>query len=144
MASTTTKNSQEILNQVLDEDLSALQVAAPGGVALRTDVIQNDATALTPKFAAIALAGSGDVVAAVASKKIRVLSLYGHGTTTGTIKFQSGASTDKTGVMNIANGNALNLAFSPVGHFETVAGEKLNAVLATMTAFNGVLTYVEV
>ena len=45
---------------------------------LATDTIQNGTTALTPKFAAIDAATSGDntLLAAVASKKIRVLSLY--------------------------------------------------------------------
>lgn len=98
----------------------------------------------TPIFASIALSGSGDVVALVAGKKIRVLALYGNGTTTGTIKFQSGASTDLTGAMKVNDGTALVLPFNPVGWFETATGAKLNAVLATMTAFTGCLVYVEV
>ena len=45
------------------------------GVALQTDAIMSDTTALTPKFAVIDDASSGDntLVAAVADKKIRVL-----------------------------------------------------------------------
>lgn len=98
----------------------------------------------TPIFADIALSGSGDVIDAVTSKKIRVLALYGHATTTGTIKFQSGASADLTGAMKVNDGTPLLLPFNPVGWFETTAGAKLNAVLATMTVFTGCLIYVEV
>ena len=98
----------------------------------------------TPIRLSVALSGSGDLVNAVAAKKIRVLALSGFAVTTGTIKFQSGASSDITGAMTINTGTPLILPFNPVGWFETVAGEKLNAVLATMTVFNGVLTYVTV
>ena len=42
-----------------------------------------------------------------------------------------------------ANGGYV-LNFSPVGHFETVAGEKLNLVLGSGIAVAGGLTYIEV
>ncbi len=111
---------------------------------LASDFVQDGLTTLPGKFIAIALTGSGDLVTAIAGKKIRVLALIGFATTTGTIKFQSGASTDKFGAAKVNDGTPLLLPFNPLGWFETVAGEKLNAVLATMTAFNGCLLYVEV
>ena len=46
-------------------------------VALQTDALMSGLTALTPKFAAVAAATSGNntLIAAVASKKIRVLAM---------------------------------------------------------------------
>lgn len=109
-----------------------------------TDYVQNSIEELPGKFKAIALTGSGDLVDAVTGRKIRLLALWGHGTTSGTIKFQSGATTDLTGAAKVADGSALILPFNPMGWFETAVAEKLNAVLATMTAFNGAMLYVEV
>lgn len=128
MASNLTE--REIIRNVYDADL----------VALKTIYGSN----LTPIFDDIALSGSGDVVAAVAAKKIRVLALFGHATTSGTIKFQSGASSNLTGAIPVDDAQPLNFLFMPLGWFETVAGQKLNAVLATMTAFNGCLVYVTI
>lgn len=95
-------------------------------------------------FKSLALTGSADVVSAVSGKKIRVLALYAHGTTTGTIKFQTGATTDLTGAMKVNDGTAVIWPYNPVGWIETAAGAKLNAVLSTMTAFDGCMIYAEI
>lgn len=121
-------------------------------VALATDAIMSSTTALTPKFAAIAAASSGDntLVAAVASKKIRVLSLmlvatgavsmYFTSAAGGTVIF--GGSTNKIAIA--ANGG-FSLPFSPVGWFENSStNQALVLNLSGAVAVSGGLVYVEV
>jgi len=120
------------------------------GVALQTDTILDDTTALTPKFARINNNTSGDneLVAAVVGKKIRVLSitLVSAGNVTVTLEsgtagnflagpFEFDGSTQPKGVA---------YSFSPVGHFETVSGESLNMILDAAINVGGSLVYVEV
>jgi hypothetical protein len=110
-----------------------------------TSTIYNGTTALTPKFAPIVASASGDtaVVASVVSKKIRVLSYTIVSTDVNNVKFRSAAN-DKTGLLYLgANGGAA-VAFSPVGHFETNAGEALNINLSIAAAVGGHLVYVEI
>lgn len=96
------------------------------------------------KFAKIALTDSGDLVALVANRKIRVVSLFFVILGNQTVKFQSGASTDLTGAMSPGANGGLSLPFNQAGWFETAAGEKLNAVLGGATTLAGGLTYQEV
>lgn len=102
------------------------------------------------KFAKIDLAASGDLVAAVSGKKIRVLSYLIVSAGSVTAKFQSAASTDLTGAMSLVVGvpNACDHAppvhGMPTGYFETSQGEKLNLVLSSGVQVSGHLTYVEV
>ena len=103
---------------------------------------------LLPKFAKVDGATSGDntIVAAVAGKKIRVIagSLVMTGTAV-TIRFESAAGgTALTGQMQPLQGNILPLAFCPVGHFETIAGELLNMELSGAQSVDGWIVYVEV
>ena len=125
----------------------------PVSSALRTDVIQNAGTQLTPKFAVINLEATGTLVAAVASKKIRVLSLLMVvDVLTGdeTYTFNSGASgTPLTGDIGDASGAAalipVEYNYSPIGHFETTAGALLELAIAGTGPFaTGSLVYVEV
>lgn len=113
-------------------------------VAQDTAALKNGATSLTPKFAAISSTGSGDTVALVASKKIRVVSMFLVVAGATTVKFQSGGATDKTGAMSFAANGGISLPFNPTGWFETAAGEKLNHVLGSAVAIAGGLTYVEI
>lgn len=122
------------------------------GAAMMTDTIMNGTTALTPKFAAIAAATSGDntLVAAVASKKIRVLSLaivtasavnlYFTSAAAGTVIF--GGSTNK---MNFAANGGIVLPFNPAGWFENSAvNQALVMNLSGAVSVSGGLQYVEV
>lgn len=115
------------------------------GAELSTSAIRDGSTSLTPKFAAISAASSGDntAVAAVTSKKIRVLSysLVADGAVTA--RFQSD-TTDLTGAMSFAENGGISCAFSPVGHFETAAGVALQLNLGGAVGVRGHLTYVEV
>lgn len=104
------------------------------------------------KFASISASGAGgDLVAAVAAatplaaKRIRVVALFLTGTTAaGTVKFQSGGSSDLTGAMTLAAGGQITMGFNPAGWFQTVAGEKLNMVLSSAGQVSGCLAYQEV
>jgi hypothetical protein len=120
-------------------------VAASGGV--RTDVVYNAGVALTPKFAAINASTSGNntLVAAVTSKKIRVLALWLTSSGIVNAKFQSGAGgTDLTGLGYEVANTGMVLPLSPVGWFETAAGVLLNLNLSAAIPVGGSLVYVEV
>mgnify|MGYP001579724226 CR=1 FL=1 len=99
------------------------------------------------RYAVINAAGSGDntLVAAVVSKKIRVLSLFYLASGTVTVRFESGAGgTALTGQMqHIAQTGAV-LPFNEDGWFETAAGALLNLELNSAVSVNGSLSYIEV
>ena len=118
------------------------------GVALQTDAIMADTTALTPKYKAIvATTGDNTLIAASAGFKMRVLALYGTADVAGTVRFESGTGgTALTGQVNVADTGGFVLPFNPVGWFETDDGddELLNLELTTSGNFDGCLVYVEV
>jgi hypothetical protein len=112
-----------------------------------TSTVYSGTTALTPKFAKIVASASGatTIVAAVASKKIRVLrwSLSASGNVN--VKWQSRvAPTDLTGLHYLTQYASAGGAYCPAGIFETVAGEALDINLSAAIAVGGELTYVEV
>ena len=118
-----------------------------GGGAQRTDVVKNDATDLTPKFAAISGATSGNntLVAAVTGKKIRVLAATFVAVTAVTVRLEDGAGgTALTGVMSLGATGVLTLPFNPVGWCETTANTLLNMELGGAVQVSGALAYVEV
>lgn len=127
------------------DDVSGVEVPRVNAI-LNSGLLADGSSQLTPKWKAIAITASADLVALVAGKKIRVLALMvSAGGTDHTIKFQTGASGNLTGVMEFVLNDKLTLLYNPHGWFETVAGEKLNAVTAgTSPNFDGVLQYVEV
>lgn len=115
--------------------------------ALATDKIYNGATALTPKFAVITASTSGvnQIVAAVNGKQIRVLSYTLSVSAAVNSKWQSHVSpTDETGLIYAAAAGTTHAGFSPVGHFQTIAGEALDLNLSGNVAVGGSLVYVEV
>jgi hypothetical protein len=114
---------------------------------LQTNRVMSGTTALTPKFAVIDHATSGDntIVAAVGGKKIRVLSLVLVAAGTVNVRFESGTGgTALTGQMNLIANTGFALGFSPVGHFETATGALLNLELSAGISVDGCLVYVEV
>ena len=97
------------------------------------------------QFAAISATGAGDnqLVAAVAGKRIRVLSYHLVVVTAVGVRFESGAGgTALTGVMTVGANGVLAPAFNPLGLFQTVAGENLNLELALAVQVSGAVTYV--
>jgi hypothetical protein len=114
---------------------------------LATDAIMDGTTALTPKFAIIDAATSGDntLVAAVTSKKIRVLAAFMVSAGTVNARFESGAGgTALTGQMNLVANSGFVLPFNPVGWFETAVTTLLNLELSGAVSVDGSLVYVEV
>lgn len=115
---------------------------------LATDAIMNGTTELTPKFAVINTATSGNntLVAAVTGKKIRVLAVYARVAGAMDIRFESGADgTALSGVIEMeATDPLFVLPFNPVGWFETAAATLLNLELSAATSIDGGLVYVEV
>lgn len=98
-------------------------------------------------FAAITASASGatQVVAAATlngtARKIRVVSYVIVANAAVNVKFQSHTAGDLTGLLyNAANGGVA-APFSPVGWFETVAGEALDINLSGAVAVGGHLTY---
>ena len=92
---------------------------------------------------------SGDLVAAVTGKKIRLLALViiSAPVSTATWKLQSGASTDLTPVYEQDADTSPHIIvwpYNPKGWLETVSGEKLNVVLANSMNFKANLVYEEV
>lgn len=120
------------------------------GVAVspqQTGAVYSGTTALTPKFAAITASSSGvtNILALVAGKKIRVLSLTLVANAAVNVKFQSHVTpTDLTGLFYLGANGGFVLNFSPTGHFETITGEALDINLSGAVAVGGVLTYIEV
>lgn len=114
---------------------------------LESNSMRGAGTALVPKFVIIDCATSGDntILAAVASKKIRVLSMMLVSAGTTTVRMESGTGgTALTGQMNLTAQTGFALAFSPVGHFETASNTLLNLELSAAVSVDGCLTYVEV
>jgi len=112
---------------------------------LATDLIMNGATSLTPKFAKIELSSTGTVVAAVSSKKIRVLGFFFVAAGTVNVNFQSHTTTaTKTGLSYLVANSGVSSGFFPIGLFETVAGEALDIALSAGIAVGGQVVYVEV
>jgi hypothetical protein len=105
-------------------------------------------TEATVKYAAIAASSSGNntIVAAVASKKIRVLAYNFMGNGAVNAKWQSGASgTDLTGLKYIAAaGGGICAPYNKDGWFETGSNTLLNLNLSGAVAVGGELTYIEV
>lgn len=138
----------------LDVDVTRMSALVAGtaligkaSVGLDTSTIYDGATALTPKFAVVSCSSSGDneIVAAVTSKKIRVLQWIVTASAAVNFKWQSATAGDKTGLFYAAAaGGGAGGAFNPVGHFETASGEALQLNLSGATAVGGSIVYVEV
>lgn len=126
-------------------------VPLPVGAVADTSAITNAGTSLTPKYALANVAASttdGSVVAAVTSKKIRVLAIAVlSGSTATNITFNTkpaGAGSAKSCLFaNGANGGFI-LPFNPVGWFETNSGEGLSATTGAGSTTGIQVTYVEV
>lgn len=135
-------------------DLALDRTTDTAAVALQSDAIAtgslagSNLTILTPKFAKISTSttGSTTVVAAVTSKKIRVLRWDLVVASAINIKWQSHVTpTDLTGLYCFPANGGISAPFCPLGHFETVAGEALDINLSSGSiAVGGSLVYVEV
>lgn len=138
-------------NNIGNVDLAS---AIPAGTNLigrisgsaETSTLYDGTTALVPKFASIDASASGDntVVAAVASKKIRVLDYVMISAGTVTARWKSGASTNKSGPMPLVANSGAAPPWCPVGKLETASGEALVLNLSGAVAVGGHLVFIEV
>lgn len=122
--------------------------AAKVAASLESNAMLAAGAELTPKFAFLNQAASGTnqtVVAAVTSKKLRVLALaVTCGATATNVTFNSSSAGAKTCLFaNGANGGFI-LPFSPVGWFETVAGEALAVTTGAGSTTGIQVVYIEV
>lgn len=124
----------------------ALTNPLPTAVVFRTDKMSDGTTTLiSATNAIIDTAASAEIVAANASKKIRIVQLSIEVATTTTVKIFSGgaAGTALTGAMTILAGSALVWPFSPVGWVENEAVNKnIYFTLGAAVQTSGVLKYV--
>jgi hypothetical protein len=89
---------------------------------------------------------SQELIGAVAGKKIRVLAIRIDGTTGTTIELRTAAAAI-SGAMGIQTLAPIDLAFTPTGWFETVAGEALNlfnSAGGASSVFGATIIYAEV
>ena len=114
---------------------------------LRSDLIAIDGAWLTPKFAKIDAATSGDntLVSAVNGRQIRVLACFMISAGSVNVRFESGAGgTALTGQMNLTTNSGFVLPFNQAGWFQTAAGSLLNLELSAAISVDGCLTYIEI
>jgi hypothetical protein len=124
----------------------ALGAAVLAGLA---PVIENTRPSLTLSevlYAAISAStdGNNTLVAGVAGKRIRVLSLVlvaSGGVNTAQLQTAAGGVA-LTGVMDLADNGQLVMLYNPAGWCETGTGELLNMALTEATVVAGMLTYV--
>lgn len=133
----------------VDGSATDTSVAAPLPVqaSIESNQMTAGGTVVTPKFAIIDAATSGDntLVSAVASKKVRVLALFLVAAGTVNVRLESGAGgTALTGQMNLVANTGFVLPFNPAGWFETAVNTLLNLELSAAISVDGALTYVEV
>lgn len=118
-------------------------------VAMDTSQVANGVTGtnLTPTKVKISVAAATTttLVALVAAKKIRILSLYLVSTAANTVTLQSHTTTTNSdgGCAYAANGG-IALPFNPIGWFDTTAGEALDMVTSGAGQVSGQLSYIAV
>jgi hypothetical protein len=132
-----------------EADYAALLTDSTGRLhtnsTLNSDSLMTAGVANTPLFAIIDAATSGDntLIAAVASKKIRVLSLFLVSAGTVNVRFESGASgTALTGQMNLVANTGFVLPYNPHGWFQTAADTLLNLELSGAVSVDGAISYI--
>ena len=132
-----------------DGSATDASVAAPIPVQASSESNQMTAggTVVTPKFAVISAStdnGDHTIVAAVASKKVRVLTYTLVADATVSARFESGAAgTALTGQMPLTANTGVHAAECKVGHFETAVNTLLNLELTGTGNVFGHLTYIE-
>lgn len=125
----------------VDGDYVPLQVSQNG--ALLMCLSAND----DYKYAVIddATSGNNTIVAAVGSRKIRVLSAFMISAGTVNARFESAAGgTAMSGQMNLIANSGFVLPFNPAGWFETGVNVLLNLELSAAISVDGSITYIEV
>jgi len=106
-------------------------------------VVNHDLISSEIKSAFVSASGNVDVVTAVSGSKLRVTAMTITSLSGCTVKLQTGGTADKTPPFHLgANGNLTQA--NPLGLFESVTSEKLNAVVSGSTVYTVMLSYREV
>ena len=112
------------------------------------DVIYVAGVSYTVKKIKIDRATSGELIAAVSSKKLRVISGYYTVASDTTVQLKSATTVsgnfESTGAMTLKSGSGMVLPRDPDGHVETHSGEALNVTLGTACQISGMLKYIEI
>lgn len=106
-------------------------------------IVNHDLITTELKSAFVSASGNVDVVAAVSGSKLRVLAMTITSLSGCTVKLQSGGSADVTPPFHLGDNGNLTQA-NDLGLFESVASQKLNAVVSGSTDYTVMLSYREV
>ena len=106
-------------------------------------LVHNDAFTSALKSAFVSASGNADVVTAVSGSKLRVMAMTITSLSGCTVKLQSGASADVTPPFHLGDNGNLTQA-NDLGLFDSIASEKLNAVVSGSTIYTVMLSYREV
>ena len=106
-------------------------------------IVNHDLISSEIKSAFFSASCNLDVVTALSGSKLRVMAMTITSLSGCTVKLQSGASTDKTPPFHLAANGNLTQA-NPLGLFESVVSEKINAVVSGSTIYTVMLSYREV
>jgi spore coat protein U-like protein len=106
-------------------------------------IVNHDLISSELKSAFVSASGNVDVVAAVSGSKLRVMAMTITTFSGCTVKLQSGASTDKTPPFHFGDNGNLTQS-NPLGLFDSIASEKINAVVSGSTVYTVMLSYREV
>jgi hypothetical protein len=130
----------------LDAVGNAAYIKATGaGTDADPYLVQNsvDPFITAPKSAFVSASGNIDVVAAVSGSKLRVMAMTITSLSGCTVKLQTGGTADRTPPFHLAANGNLTQA-NPLGLFESVVSEKINAVVSGSTIYTVMLSYREV
>jgi hypothetical protein len=106
-------------------------------------LVHNDAFTSALKSAFVSASGNVDVIPFVSGSKLRVMAMTITSLSGCTVKLQTGGTADKTPPFHLgANGNLTQA--NPLGLFESVTSEKINAVVSGSTVYTVMLSYREV
>jgi len=121
---------------------------APGSSSAyhASDGVYDSATWLEAKRVPldVSAAGNTTIVAAVASRKIRVLAYAVVCAGAVTVRFRDTDNILLTGIMSFAANGGIAGAYNPLGHFESSSGLALQITLGGAVQVGGWLVYVEV
>jgi hypothetical protein len=107
-------------------------------------IVNHDLITGELKSAFISASGNADVVAAVSGSKLRVMAMTITSLSGCTVKLQSGESTDVTPPFHLSATNGNLTQSNGLGLFESLASQKLNAVVSGSTVYTVMLSYREV
>jgi hypothetical protein len=106
-------------------------------------IVNHDLISSEIKSAFVSASGNVDVVTAVSGSKLRVMAMTITSLSGCTVKLQTGGTADKTPPFHLGAAGNLTQA-NPLGLFESVVSEKINAVVSGSTVYTVMLSYREV